>query len=106
MSVLLSRLLADDAVLPQGAKDAAISGLTADSRQVKPGYLFAALPGSKLDGAEFIPQAIKAGAAAVIAGKSVLAPQAGSVLIKSENPHQLFARIASRFSGAQPDIVV
>jgi UDP-N-acetylmuramoyl-L-alanyl-D-glutamate--2,6-diaminopimelate ligase len=106
MSVLLSRLLADDAALPRGAEDAAISGLTADSRQVKPGYLFAALPGTKVDGAEFIPQAIKAGAAAVIAGPSVLVPQANSILIKSDNPHQLFARIASRFAGSQPDIVV
>ena len=76
MSVLLSRLLADDAALPRGAKDAAISGLTADSRQVKPGYLFAALPGTKVDGAKFIPQAIAAGAAAVIAGASALVPKA------------------------------
>jgi UDP-N-acetylmuramoyl-L-alanyl-D-glutamate--2,6-diaminopimelate ligase len=106
MSVLLSRLLADDAALPGGAEDAAISGLTADSRQVKPGYLFAALPGTKVDGAEFIPQAIRAGAAAVITGKSALIPAATSVLIKSENPHQLFARIAARFAGNQPDIVV
>ena len=106
MSVRLSRLLADDAALPRGAEDAAISGLTADSRQVKPGFLFAALPGTKVDGAEFIPQAIKAGAAAVIAGTSVLVPGASSILIKSENPHQLFARVASRFAGNQPDIVV
>src|SRR4029078_1410383 len=106
MSIPLSRLLAHDAALPRGAEDAAISGLTADSRQVKPGYLFAALPGTKVDGAEFIPQAIKAGAAAVIAGKSALVPAANSILIKSENPHQLFARIASRSAGSQPDIVV
>ncbi len=106
MSVLLSRLLADDAALPNGARDAAISGVTADSRQVKPGYLFAALPGTKVDGAQFIPQAVKAGAAAVIAGKSTAATAASSILIKSENPHQLFARIASRFAGSQPDIVV
>ncbi len=105
MSVLLSRLLADDAALPRGAEDAAISGLTADSRQVKPGFLFAALPGSKVDGAQFIPQAIEAGAKAVIAGTSAATP-ANSILIKSENPHQLFARIASRFAGGQPDIVV
>jgi UDP-N-acetylmuramoyl-L-alanyl-D-glutamate--2,6-diaminopimelate ligase len=106
MSVLLSRLLGDDAALPLGARDAAISGLTADSRQVKPGYLFAALPGTKVDGAKFIPQAVEAGAAAVIAGKAALVPQASSILIQSENPHQLFARIASRFAGSQPDIVV
>ncbi|WP_119392573.1 UDP-N-acetylmuramoyl-L-alanyl-D-glutamate--2,6-diaminopimelate ligase [Taklimakanibacter lacteus] len=106
MSVLLSRLLADDAALPKDAKDAAISGLTADSRQVKPGYLFAALPGSRVDGAQFIPQAVEAGAAAVIAGASAAAAPASSILIKSANPHQLFARIASRFAGSQPDIVV
>jgi len=106
MSVLLSRLLADDAALPNGAKDAAISGVTADSRQVKPGFLFAALPGSKVDGAQFIPQAVEAGAAAVIAGASTAASPARSILIKSANPQQLFARIASRFAGSQPDIVV
>lgn len=106
MSVLLSRLLADDAVLPQGSEDAAISGLTADSRQVKPGFLFAALPGTKVDGAQFIPQAVAAGAAAVVIGDQITAPPAKSILIKSGNPHQLFARIAARFAGAQPDIVV
>lgn len=106
MSVLLSRLLAGDAVLPRGAEDAAISGLTADSRQVRPGFLFAALPGIKVDGAQFIPQAVEAGAAAVIAARSAAAPAARSILIKSENPHQLFARVAARFSGSQPDLVV
>jgi UDP-N-acetylmuramoyl-L-alanyl-D-glutamate--2,6-diaminopimelate ligase len=106
MSVPLSRLLAGDAALPRGAEDRAISGLTADSRQVKPGYLFAALPGSKVDGAQFIPQAIEAGAAAVIAGASVAVKPAHSILINAANPHQLFARIAARFAGSQPDIVV
>ena len=40
----------------------ALSGVTADSRQVKEGYLFAALPGEKVDGVEFVSAAIKAGA--------------------------------------------
>lgn len=105
MSVPLSRLLAGDAALPRGAEDRAISGLTADSRQVKPGFLFAALPGTKVDGAAFIPQAVAAGAAAVIAGTAALEPKS-SILIKTANPHQLFARIAARFAGNQPDNVV
>ena len=33
--------------------DPEITGVTADSRKVKPGYLFAALAGSKTDGAKF-----------------------------------------------------
>ena len=45
-----------------------IAGLTADSRAVKPGFVFAALPGTHVDGSTFIPQAIAAGADCVIMG--------------------------------------
>src|SRR5438105_2844053 len=105
MSVHLSRLLSGDAALPRGAPDPAISGLTADSREVKPGYLFAALPGTSIDGARFIPQAIAAGAVAIIAGEAANDPGTAT-LIRSLNPRQLFAQMAARFAGAQPDIVV
>jgi hypothetical protein len=47
--------------------DPEITGVTADSRQVRPGYLFAALPGSASDGRAFVPQALSAGAVAVLA---------------------------------------
>jgi UDP-N-acetylmuramoyl-L-alanyl-D-glutamate--2,6-diaminopimelate ligase len=42
------------------------SGLTIDSRKVKPGDLFLAYPGEHLDGRQFIPQAVAAGACAVL----------------------------------------
>ena len=44
------------------------SGATADSRLVRPGMLFVALPGEKVDGRDFIPQAFAAGAAGVVEG--------------------------------------
>jgi UDP-N-acetylmuramoyl-L-alanyl-D-glutamate--2,6-diaminopimelate ligase len=47
--------------------DIEITGITADSRAVKPDNLFVAVPGSKTDGLRFIPQAVAAGAAAVMA---------------------------------------
>ena len=47
---------------------ARFSGATADSRLVKPGMLFVALPGEKVDGRDFIPQAFAAGAAGVVEG--------------------------------------
>src|SRR3546814_7429199 len=55
-----------------------ISDLTADSRKVSAGCLFAALPGSRADGRDFIPQAIAQGAAAVLApvGTVLPAPEA------------------------------
>src|SRR5262245_4458703 len=105
MSVPLSRLLLGDATLADRGGDVAISGLTADSRQVKPGYLFAALTGTNVDGARFIPQAVAAGAAAVVAGETACDP--GSVaLVRTANPQRLFAQMAARFANAQPDIVV
>ncbi|MBF0358651.1 MAG: UDP-N-acetylmuramoyl-L-alanyl-D-glutamate--2,6-diaminopimelate ligase [Magnetococcales bacterium] len=50
--------------------DISINAITADSRQVKPGTLFAALPGSKIDGTRFIPQAIDAGASGILVADS------------------------------------
>ena len=44
-----------------------ITGLTADSREVRPGFLFAALSGVKTDGARFIADAMARGAAAILA---------------------------------------
>ena len=49
------------------ACDPMITGVTADSRAVRPGALFAALPGTRSDGRVFAPAAIRAGAAAVLA---------------------------------------
>jgi UDP-N-acetylmuramoyl-L-alanyl-D-glutamate--2,6-diaminopimelate ligase len=105
MSVHLSRLLPGDAALPHGMPDIAITGLTADSRDVKPGYLFAALPGTSVDGARFIPQAVAAGAVAIVAGEAANDP-GSAAFIPSVNPRRLFAQMAARFAGAQPDIVV
>ncbi len=53
---------------PAECDDGAITGLTADSREVRPGYLFAALNGVKTDGARFIADAVARGAAAILAG--------------------------------------
>jgi UDP-N-acetylmuramoyl-tripeptide--D-alanyl-D-alanine ligase len=44
-----------------------VDGLVVDSRATRPGALFVALPGSRTDGSRFAPQALEAGAAAVLA---------------------------------------
>ena len=75
MTIRLSHLVAGEAPLPREAEALFVAGLTADSRAVRPGFVFAALPGTHVDGAAFIPQAIAAGAIAVLAGAGV--PAAG-----------------------------
>ncbi len=83
------------------------SGLTSDSRKVKPGYLFAALAGSRTDGARFVKDAVGRGAVAVL-GQPELGPEVtalGVRFIADPNPRAGLARYAAAFYGAQPDIV-
>ena len=81
-----------------------IKGLSADSRTVKDGYLFAALPGVQVDGREFIAAAVDKGAVAVLAPVGTDVPD-GVRLIEAENVRQDFAHIAAAFYVAQPAMV-
>lgn len=86
-----------------------LQGLTQDSRAVKPGYLFAALPGTKTDGRDFIEAAIQAGASAILAPIGTALPKAYEdkiVLITDANPKKRLSELASEFYGAQPEYCV
>lgn len=85
-----------------------ITGLTADSRKVQPGFLFAALPGSTVDGRDFIPDAVAHGAVAILAptGTQLPAGLSGSpILMAEEEPRRRFAQAAAAFYGRQPETV-
>ena len=82
--------------------DPEITGLTADSRMVRDGFLFAALPGAVADGAAFIPQAEKAGAAAVLARPGVATRLP---LVADAEPRRRLADMASRFFPQQPRFI-
>ncbi|WP_417629377.1 UDP-N-acetylmuramoyl-L-alanyl-D-glutamate--2,6-diaminopimelate ligase [Phaeospirillum tilakii] len=88
--------------------DPIILGLTADSRAVRPGFLFAALPGSRQDGRDFIPAALASGAVALLvpAGHAVADLPPGVALIHSPNPRRRLALLAAAFAGAQPETMV
>ena len=81
-----------------------ICGMTSDSREVRPGYLFLAVPGANADGRTFIPDALARGARAILApaGTAVDSLPAGVAVILDEAPRRLFARLAARFFGTQP----
>tara|TARA_Y100001936_G_scaffold253705_1_gene320248 strand:- start:5273 stop:6718 length:1446 start_codon:yes stop_codon:yes gene_type:complete len=88
------------------ASDPDIAGLTADSRAVKPGYLFAALPGSQVDGRDFIADALTRGAAAILAPSGTgLPPQADEIpMLDVDNPRRSLALFAGRFFNKQPRV--
>jgi UDP-N-acetylmuramoyl-L-alanyl-D-glutamate--2,6-diaminopimelate ligase len=85
-----------------------IAGVTADSRQVVPGDLFAALPGVKTDGRAYIAEAVRRGAVAILAPTGTAWPEGvpeRPMLMDSE-PRQRLARIAALLAGKQPHTVV
>ncbi len=84
--------------------DPEISGVTADSRKVRPGFLFVALPGSKSDGRSFIPSALQAGAAAVLAPDDVAGLSAP--VVHASDLRRAYALAAKAFYGAQPKTCV
>src|SRR5580658_6591882 len=93
----LRDLLYEDARCTPGFDALAIAGLSADSRSVKPGFLFVAVPGAKADGAAFIPQAIAAGAVAVMAERPPAQLAAGIALVLVPDVRRALALAAAKF---------
>lgn len=102
----LSHLLEPEFAVPPGAGDVMITGLSLDSRLVSKGFLFAALPGARADGVQFIARAIEAGAAAVLVSTEAHIGQINVPVIRSDNPRRVLAKLAARFYGFQPDVAV
>ena len=103
----LSDVLPPEIAPPPGADAISVTGITAASAAVGQGSIFAGLPGTKTDGAAYIPDAIARGARVVIAGRGKAGPvPAGVTLIEVENPRRVLALIAAKFSGSQPAFTV
>jgi UDP-N-acetylmuramoyl-L-alanyl-D-glutamate--2,6-diaminopimelate ligase len=80
-----------------GSLDANISGLTADSRQVAQGGLFVAVPGTVVDGHQFIGKAIQAGAVAIVCEVMPQETVAGVTYVKTDNAAKALGIIASEW---------
>lgn len=74
-----------------------ITGLTADSRQVKPGYLFVCLTGYTVDGHTFAAQAVKNGAVAVLSEQDLDVP---ATIVKVPDTRRAMAMLADRIFGS------
>ena len=91
--------------VPPDASAVEIAGLTADSRAVKPGFLFAALQGVSAHGRDYVAQAKANGAVAVLSAGD-LGADADVPEVVTANPRNAFAVAASRFYPRRPETIV
>lgn len=80
-----------------GNLDIPVTGIAFDSRAVRPGELFVAVPGFKRDGRDFVPQAVARGAVAVASEAPV--PSCVAARIEVDNARAALADFAATFYG-------
>ncbi|WP_179213745.1 UDP-N-acetylmuramoyl-L-alanyl-D-glutamate--2,6-diaminopimelate ligase [Rhizobium sullae] len=80
-----------------------ISGLSADSRKIEAGMAFVAVAGSKADGAGYIADAAKHGAALAVSAQAV---EASIPVLAVKEPRRFLSVAASHFYGRQPETMV
>jgi len=81
-----------------------IRGLALDSRKVRPGYLFAVVPGPRCDGSRYVPDAVGRGAVAVLASRKVMVPP-DVALVLVPDVRVALAELSCRFYGRPAELV-
>ncbi|QZD92181.1 UDP-N-acetylmuramoyl-L-alanyl-D-glutamate--2,6-diaminopimelate ligase [Qipengyuania xiapuensis] len=100
----LSKLCAQAGIACPGDGEVNVTGFAIDNRKVAPGTVFGAFQGTKVNGEDFIPAAIEAGAVAVIARAE--AKVDGAIHIAGDNPRKTFAHLAAQFFTPVPEHIV
>ncbi len=98
--------LARAAGVPVSGPDCDVRMITADSRKIVPGALFAALKGTKSDGLQFVPQAIAGGAVAILADRPPADLPEHVALITADEPRAALSKLAAAFYTRQPETIV
>src|SRR5258708_7856289 len=80
-----------------------VHGITADSRQVRKGFIFVAVNGARAHGGDFIPDALARGAALIIGADHGETPAAGACRIAHPNPRLALSKLAAMLFPRQPD---
>jgi UDP-N-acetylmuramoyl-L-alanyl-D-glutamate--2,6-diaminopimelate ligase len=91
-------------------KNPEITGITADSRQVRPGFLFVALNGAQADGRRYADEAVAKGAVAILTDDPAAlalddAARRRVAIVADPNPQRLLALAAARFYPARPKTI-
>ncbi|WP_238364280.1 UDP-N-acetylmuramoyl-L-alanyl-D-glutamate--2,6-diaminopimelate ligase [Mesobacterium pallidum] len=105
-----TKTLSELGLTARGGRNPRVSGLAVDSREVRDGTLFAALPGTKVHGARFAEGAIADGAVAILTdsvGAAMVAELDGDVaVVVAEDPRAALAGAAALWFGAQPETMI
>lgn len=86
--------------------DLEVTGISSDSRQVKPGVVFFALAGTKADGAAYAADAARRGALAIVTGKGSSVAGLPVPVLTVDDPRLALALSAARYFGKQPQTMV
>jgi len=90
--------------LIDGGGEAQVTGFAIDHRKVAPGTVFGAFAGARFKGEDFVRDAVRAGAVAVVARPEVAVE--GAEHIASAQPRRAFADLAARFFAPFPETCV
>lgn len=109
-----TRNLAALGLTARDGREAVVTGIAVDSRGVRPGFLFAALPGVAAHGAQYAPQALAAGAGVVLTDRAGEGQVAGAIaasggraaLVVVEDARAALSGAAALWFDAQPAHVV
>jgi MurE/MurF fusion protein len=86
--------------------DLNIKGLAINSKQVKKGFIFFAIKGSKLNGEKYIHEAVKKGAIVIICSKKCKFKSNKTIVIKTKNIRNLLGSITSKFYEQKPKNII
>ena len=98
--MLLKKLIKN---YPRDLKNLRVAGLTINSKEVKKGYIFFAIKGHKLNGENFIDQAIKKGASLIVCSSKCKFKSKKKILFKTKNVRKTLNIVASKFFKLKPN---
>ena len=87
-------------------KDIFVSGITTNSKEVKKNYIFFAIKGNKINGENYIKEAIKKGASIIICSKEYKAKHPNITIIKKNDIRNFLSFISSKFYKLKPKNII
>ena len=89
---------------PYSLKNVKVKGIATDSKQIKKGYLFFAIKGQKYNGTNYIKEAIKKGAKAIVSNKRSSSRKI--IFCKNNNIKSTLSNVCKKFYKEQPKIII